>query len=315
MPAGVSTPIVGAWRDPGGWGAWIAMEDVSPALDRYSRAARLSPAEAVARAQLVLDRMARLHAWWERPAARARLEACRWLVPTERFLWCEVASYAAALGRAPAAEAAAEAAGGAPTDDLRADLTAFLDWLPARDRALFTELLCHREPLAAALGAFPRTLLHGDLDDRNVGLHLPGDPAGAGGAVDAEREAETEAELLLIDWEWMGFGTPALDVAHLWAAFPAVCDPSQPLPSAVFSDELPTFYFERYRAYGGALLDARAWRQACALAYLGLGLGQVPFFGAMVRQDVRPVVAVLARQLDRMIETAWSLRWASGDVC
>ena len=41
-----------------------------------------------------------------------------------------------------------------------------------------------------------QTLLHGDMNDRNVGL----------------RRADDGVELSLVDWEWLGKGTPALDV-------------------------------------------------------------------------------------------------------
>ena len=294
LPAGVATPIVGAWPDRDERAAWIAMEDVSAALSQYSREAPLPSTEAVVRARLVLDRMARLHAWWERPERQAVLRRCSWLVPTERHLSCDVASIAAVLGRTVPAGIVP---GSDITDEYRADVAAFFAWLPSGDRAMFAELACDRERLIAALRPFPRTLIHGDLGDRNLGLRM----GAASGALD------DGAELVLIDWEWMGFGTPALDVARLWGSFPVVCDLSRPLPEAAFSSELPTHYFERYRAYGGALLDPHAWQRSCSLALLGLGMSQLSFAGSMIRHNVTPVIAGFARQLDTMMAAARSL--------
>ena len=124
LPPDVAAPIVGAWRDTGGPGAWIVMEDVSDALGQYSRESPLQPADAVARVTLVLDSLARLHSWWQRPEQQVRLRDCPWLVPTERFLWCEAGGCAAALGRtAPGSEV---------TEEYRADVAALLAWLPGR---------------------------------------------------------------------------------------------------------------------------------------------------------------------------------------
>jgi hypothetical protein len=96
-------------------------------------------------------------------------------------------------------------------------------------------------------------------------------------------------------------------VAHLVCSLPAVCDPSQPLPEAVFSDELPEYYFERYRAYGGMLVDVNAWRRSVALARLACIMPQIAFVGSMVRQDVRPVLAVMERQVESMLPVARAL--------
>lgn len=298
LPPGVSVPILGARLDSGGAAAWIAMEDVASALSAYSREHPLPPAEAVARAKQALDGLARLHARWERPARQARLRRSSWLVPFERFLWYEAASYATVLGRARPVDGAT---GSTVSDEYRADVQALLAWLPAGDRRVLEELLCRREPLVAALGAFPRTLLHGDVDDRNIGLRRPR------GKSTSDRDGDDVPELVLVDWESVTAGPPALDVAHLSSAFPAVCDPAQPLPEAAFSDELPEHYFERYRAHGGKLVDRDAWRRSCALARLACGMTQVAFFGAMMRQGVRPVVATLARQLEMMMPAARSL--------
>ena len=298
LPAGVVAPIVGAWRDPSGAAAWIVMEDVSASLREYSRNQPLPPTEAVARLKQVLDRLAQLHVWWEGPKQRAKLRRCGWLVPVERFLGCEAASYATALGRTPPA---AMASGSPVTDEFRADVHAFVDWLPAGDRPALQELLYRREPLVAALGALPRTLLHGDTDDRNIGLRHPAGHAAANGSTGVS------PELVLIDWEWIALGPPALDVARLCGSAAAVCDQSQPRPEALFSHELPDYYFERYRGYGGRLADRDTWRRSFTLALLAGALIQVPFAGAMIRQGVAPVVATFERQVEMVLPVARAL--------
>jgi hypothetical protein len=301
LPPGIAVPIVGAWRDEAGPGAWIVTEDVSGALDRYSRLSPLGPAEAVVRVRTVLDNLARLHSWWERPEQQAHLGACPWLVPTERFLWCEADTCAAALGRAARTQAAP---GPEVTEEYRADLAAFLAWLPAGDRTVFERLLWDRTPLVAALGASPRTLIHGDLDDRNLGLRL----AAARTVGDDRRQGLPE--LVLIDWEWMGLGTPALDVARLCATFPAVCDRAQACPEAAFTGELLDYYLDRYRAHGGRQIDPRSWRRECALAMLAHALSQVQFIGLVLRDDPFGILPTMERQVGMVLEAARSLRAA-----
>jgi hypothetical protein len=297
LPAGVVTPMVAARLDPDGRAAWIAMEDVSPELARYSREAPLPSAEALARIRQILDRLARFHTWWERPDRQATLRRCPWLVSMERFLWCDAVSCATALGRAPARGIAP---GRAVTDEYRANINAVLAWMPAHDRPLFERLFCDRAPLVSALAVLPRTLIHGDIGDRNVGLRQR--PAASA--------SDDGSDLVLIDWEWIGYGTPALDVVRLCASFPGLIDPAEPFPDAAFTDELPSYYFERYRAYGGILTDVRTWQRAYALTMLDAVMSQLSFVGAMIRYDVTRVVSALGRQFDTIVATARSLDFA-----
>jgi thiamine kinase-like enzyme len=116
------------------------------------------------------------------------------------------------------------------------------------------------------------------------------------------------SELVLIDWEWMGFGTTALDVARLWATLPALCDRAEPCPEATFSSELLDYYLDRYRAYGGRQIDPSSWRRECALAMLAHALSQVRFIGSVLRHDPYAVLPTLERQLEIVLEAAWSLR-------
>jgi hypothetical protein len=289
LPARVVVPIIGAQLEPDGTRAWILMEDVAAALGEYSRERRLPVSEALVRVKQVLDGLARLHAWWERPEHRARLRGCRWLVSAEQFLRVEAPAYAAALDRAGRG---ASTDGRTATDEFRADVRAFLDWLPAGDRQLWEDLLCDREPLVAAFRSFPPTLLHGDADDRNIGLRSGTNHAKSAGRTDGA------PEVVFIDWEWIGWGPPALDFARVWGTFAAVCAPGSPLPAALSSAELPDYYFERYAAAGGRLTDRATWQRSYPLAALAAALTQVAFFGRMVREEVKPVLTVLDRQME-----------------
>jgi hypothetical protein len=192
LPRGVVVPILSTRVDPREPAAWIVMEDVSAALREYSRDRQLPPAEVPRRAKQILDGLARLHTRWERPDHQTALRAAGWLVPFERFLWCEAASYAALLGR-PALPGLAP---GSPlTAEYRADVQACLGWLPSGDRKVWEELLCRRESLVDALRTVPCTLLHGDADDRNIGLRWPPGSASSG------RGSDGSPALVLIDWE------------------------------------------------------------------------------------------------------------------
>ena len=114
----------------------------------------------------------------------------------------------------------------------------------------------------------------------------------------AARTAEGTPEIVLIDWEWIGRGPPALDFARVWGTFAAVCAPGAPPPAVLSSSELPDYYFERYAAAGGQLTDRETWRRSYPLAALAAALTQVAFFGRMIRNDVKPVLAVLDRQTE-----------------
>ena len=104
-----------------------------------------------------------------------------------------------------------------------------------------------------------------------------------------------------------GRGGSKSDVARLCASFPGLIDHAHSIPDTAFTDELPAYYFERYRSYGGALVDARRWHRARKLALLGLTMSQLSFAGMMIRYDVQRVVSALGRQFDTMAETARSL--------
>ena len=225
-----------------------------------------------------------------------KLRGYPWLVPLERVLWCEASAYATVLGR-PAEDGRAK--GSPVTDEFRANIQAFLTWLPSNDRRAWEELLWNREAVVTAFREFPQTLLHGDADDRNIGLRWPATKAGSSG--------DTSPDLVLIDWEWIGSGPPALDFVRVWGTFAAVCDRSQPPPETLSSGELPEYYFERYTTYGGKLADRQVWQRSYQVAVVAAALTQVPFLGSLIRNQVKPAMAALERQMEMLAPAARAL--------
>ncbi len=323
LPDRVLVPVIGAQRSPDQTEAWLAMADVSADLAAYPRAS-LTSEQALRRTQQILARLAPFHAWWEHPDRQAQLRACPWLRRPETCLWDLAPTDALALGRPPVPDGLAGTA--LPVwDGLSADLHAFLAWRPAADRALWESLLLDRRALVEALAPYPPTLLHGDLDDRNIGLRWAGGGAGPGAS---GAEGTT---LVLIDWEWMGIGPAALDVAKLVLSVPVVIAPGAPIPQAVWTHALADDYYAHYCAAGGRCTDAAAWRRAYGLALVAHGVAQMPAtFGNLVRTiqgelPPPPIVGVpdaVVRQhltailplMDRMVElvTQEARQWLSG---
>jgi hypothetical protein len=299
------------------------MADVSAELAAYPRLG-LAGDRAIGRARQILARLARFHAHWERPDRQAQLRAYPWLGRPEMSLWDSARAYALALGRAPARRLPPAAGGPPPWEGLSADLGAFLDARPADERERWEELLIDRQALVDALAPFPPTLLHGDLDDRNIGLRWPRGAATEPSALDGP----DAPELVLIDWEWMAVGPAALDVAKVVQLLPAVIAPGAPIPEAVWTDALADEYFGRYRAAGGRWSEAAGWRRAYGLASVAHGLAQLPavhgrFLRALrgelpppqmpgvpaeaVRQGLRAALPPMARAADLVILEA--RRW------
>jgi len=122
----------------------------------------------VRRAHGILARLAHFHALWEAPERQAELHACPWLRRPELYLWDMAPTYARALGRSPVAHVPAGASGPPAWEGLRADLDAFLAARPADERRRWEHLLIDRHAVVEGLIDSPHTLLHNDLDDRNI---------------------------------------------------------------------------------------------------------------------------------------------------
>jgi len=276
MPAGMVVPFVGARRSPDGSQAWLAMHDVSTELSAYPRLG-LSGAQVLSRAKVILARLARFHVLWEQPTRQAELHASPWLRRPQEYLWDLAPTYTQALGRSPSAYVPPGASAPPSWDGLAADLEAFLETLPVDQRRLWEELLVDRQVLLQALLPYPQTLLHHDLDDRNIGLRWSG-----GGA--SQSTAHEPSELVLIDWEWMATGPAAIDVARIIQFLPVVLAPGAAAPQAFWNNELADYYFARYCADGGACADPASWRRSYGLGLVAQSIAQMPStHGRMLR--------------------------------
>jgi hypothetical protein len=195
---------------------------------------------------------------WEQPERQAELRASAWLHRPEGYEW-ELA----------------------PTDGLSANLDAFLAGRPSDERRLWEHLLLGRHTLVEDLASYPQTLLHNDLDDRNIGLRWP-----ESGAV-TESVALDPSDLILIDWEWIAAGPAAIDVANIIQRLPVMLAPGNPIPAAFWTNELADYYFEHYRAAGGKCADAPEWRRSYGLALVAQGVAQMPFIHGSMRRAIR----------------------------
>lgn len=284
LPDGVIVPLLGVWRAPDNREAWLAMTDVSTELAAFPRMG-LSADQVISRSQAILAHLARFHALWERPERWSVLQSAPWLRRPESYLWDMAPTYARALGRLPHEEATATASAPPVWEGLSADLDAFLTARSADERRLWEHLLVDRQALVDGLTIYPQTLLHNDLDDRNIGLRW------AKGRTAAQSSAPDQPDLVLIDWEWLALGPAALDVANILQRIPVLIMLGSPvgamIPPVVWSDALLDGYFAHYRAAGGRCIDANGWRRACGLALIVQGLAQMPFIQGSLRRVIR----------------------------
>jgi hypothetical protein len=257
LPAGMIVPFISAWRAPDNTEAWLAMADVSTELSAYPRMG-LSGDQVLSRAQTILARLAQFHAMWEQPERQAELHASAWLRRPEGYEW-EMAL----------------------TEGLSANLDAFLAGRPADERRLWEHLLLGRHALMEGLASYPQTLLHNDLDDRNIGLRWPdGDAMTGSVALDL-------SDVVLIDWEWIALGPAAIDVANIIQRLPVMLTPGSPIPEAFWSNELADYYFENYQAAGGTCADVAGWRRSYGMALVAQGVAQMPFIHGSMRRAIR----------------------------
>jgi aminoglycoside phosphotransferase (APT) family kinase protein len=245
MPPRIDVPFVAALDEPESNGHWVIMRNVSAELTAFGSPSELS--EIHRRYSVALDQLALLHATWEKSGLQARLKKQSWLVPDS-----------ARLARGEAVARYVE--GALVSKSKLAKLETVKDWIegariqPAReafyktlsgsDSAMWKRHECDRSALIAAFAEFPTTLVHGDFYPRNIGL----------------RVVDGEETVILIDWEWMGNGCGALDVAKLLSVGAAS-------EQADFDGQgLATTYFDRYVAHGGTLFDFATWMRAYELA-------------------------------------------------
>lgn len=250
LPDGMIIPYVGTTPDESGSSAWIVMEDVSGAFDKVRQGG--STADKIEQARLVLDRLARWHVAWEQTDRQAILRKHSWLVGQGTRLRCGADVYAICLGQAPPRMTEAYTL---MCEAICPPTHSFLSRLAEADRHLWEELLHRRDILIEGSADLPQTLIHGDLHFGNLGLRCENDLA----------------EVLLIDWEWVGRGSPAFDVRPLIENAVQFCHAKD------LGRKLSDFYFDCYVSYGGSLMDRPTWERAYDLATILEGLRVFPF--------------------------------------
>ncbi len=236
LPASVHVPIVASSLDADGGGSWLLMKDVSAELDQYGRPNQFPFEQVKQKVSIVLDRLAQMHVHWESSDLLAEA------VEHSRYNDCaaHMSTRAAAYHHALHKGATGEVVNGDVIDEaFVAQLRAFLDWLSPELRPMWERVLLDRSDLIAAANALPHTLLHGDLDDRNIGLSVDISP--------------DDATLTLIDWEWICTGPGAVDAAKPIHQLLASCT-GQPELLDTYFEMLPLWgeeYAQAYQRHGG----------------------------------------------------------------
>jgi hypothetical protein len=252
LPDGMAVPYIGATADDSGDRAWIVMEDVSSEIDAVQECQAAE--DKIELAKLVLDQVAHWHVLWEQPERQALLDEHPWLISQEQRLRCGADVYAICLGHEPLnIKTTTQPMSQAICPPTRN----FVQMLPESVRPIWERLVYRRDLLIEAAADLPQTLLHGDLGQHQTGLR------GGNGAT----------EILLLDWEWIGQGSPAFDVRQF-------------IEGVVFFDRagelgnsLSDSYFDAYRAHGGTRMDRLTWEKAYALATIFEGVRVFPFIG------------------------------------
>ena len=245
MPPRIDAPFAAALDAPESDEHWVIMRDVSAELAAFRSPSELP--EIHRRYAVALDRLAWMHATWEKPERQARLKTLRWLVPDSVRLsrGAAVARYVegcpASESESTRVESVKDWVQGARIQAARG---AFYRTLSGADAAMWKRHECDRGALIAAFAEFPMTLVHGDFYPLNIGLRAVGG----------------EETVILVDWEWIGNGCSALDVAKLLSVGAA-------LEHVDFDGQgLAAYYFDRYAVHGGTLFDFTTWQRAYELA-------------------------------------------------
>ena len=263
---GLSVPVVCSVRAEDG--AWVIMEDVSRELAAWKSSAVVGgvfwkPSSGALELYAdLLDRIAELHAKWEARNRKGLLEHLKiHLGPQESKLRRFESLFREWFGadHEPEDSPAVRKAKEAFTAARREKYLAFLSRLPAKTRTLWIKHMQCRNALVSAASDLPMTLLHGDLNWRNIGF----------------RVADPATTFVLIDWEDACLGNQALDVFFLILG---------PVFSTTDLSSLAEQYYERYVSYGGDHLKRDQWERACHMAIAHYGLCWLPHKSELVRQ-------------------------------
>ena len=281
LPPRLEVPILASLDDPDANEHCLILRDVSAELTAFR--SPLDLAEIHRRYAVALDQLACMHAAWEKPGPQARLKALPWLVP-DRVRLCRGQAVTRHVEGLPiSTEEAARLEGvrgwiqGAR---IQAAREAFYTTLSAADRAMWKRHECDRSALIAACADLPTTLVHGDFWPLNLGL----------------RVVDGQETVILIDWEWIGNGCAALDVAKLLSV-------GAPPEQADFDGQgLAVHYLQRYLAHGGTRFDASTWRRAYELAEVYHALIVHPLAAGSAILDGSPARSCLDARTPRLAE-------------
>ena len=270
LPQGIYVPILAATQVGRQQSVWIAMSDVSDDLSQYGRAHQRPYQVAEERLRQILSSLARFHVHWESHPQLGELRQGRNLLDISNVMWLYATLYSSALDEAPRYRGTI---GQMASPEISARLRAFLDRLPDDVRPMWRSALVDRRSLLQEILTLPQTLLHGDLDDRNVGLRYQ----------DGSQVADG---LVLIDWEFCGIGPAGVDVAKLLLQFGGVVD-LRNVPSVPFQtlfDEFSAHYVDAYRQWGGTASTDEQILKGIQLGFIKECLVPMPLsFGELIQ--------------------------------
>ncbi|RIK28126.1 MAG: hypothetical protein DCC55_38955 [Chloroflexi bacterium] len=223
LPAAIDHAIVACAQDGEGWA--MLMRDVGPALVPFARFSQDLN-------ERFLTTMAQLHgAFWQ----ASELDNPRLGLSTLRQLYTVLSPHTGHR----------EAGGSNPIPPLILKGWDLFETLVAEDVAgIIHNLLDDPQPLCAALGRYPHTLVHGDWRHTNLG-RLPGEPG----------------QVALLDWQFATAAPPAVDLARYLAQNSAF------LP--IGKEESIELYRRQLAQELGAGYDERWWRPQLELGLLG----------------------------------------------
>lgn len=247
MPAQIDIPIIGVFNDSESGDYILVLRDFSKELTSFRFESDLS--EIHRKYSIALDKLALMHATWEKPEYQARLGKLNWLV-TDSMRLSRGELLARHLDGFPLSKSdlikIENIKGWIEGARIQNARVSFYNSLSESDAVLWKHHETDRSTLITEFNKYPKTLVHGDFWPFNIGLHTE----------------NSEEKLILIDWEWIGNGCSSLDVAKLLSTGAA-------LDYKEFnSRKLADYYFERYIAHGGTLYDYAAWNQSFELAEL-----------------------------------------------
>jgi Ser/Thr protein kinase RdoA (MazF antagonist) len=275
------------------------MDDVSTAFAEYT-----SDPTSSNRLKFVLDRLARFHVLWEGHKRSHYTRDNPWLFSQESRICFNASQYAVWLERHPPGDMymnwsrRLRVRNPNLEDSARKGLLAFLDFIPGNDRCLWERHLVDRDALRKAFAGIPTTFLHGDVNERNLGISTKG----------------TDTDLVLIDWEWTGNGAAAWDVAcflyHMLLR-PGIEPQSTGRTSedGSFShlvDEVTnyaSYYYGQYLEYEGVLLSRSTWERSFRLALLGYYLWLFPINSGWLITDKNGRTDGLLNQIEYASES------------